>query len=57
MIRRLHVPVLEAKDIVRHLAKQEAHWRSGYSAQELALSWVDAGKTFPKSVRQEHSTS
>lgn len=51
MIRRLHVPVLEAKDIVRHLAKQEAHWRPGYSAQELALSWVDAGKTFPKSVQ------
>ena len=51
MIRRLHVPVLSPRDVIFHLAKQEAHWRAGYSAQELAVAWVDAGGDFPKRVR------
>ena len=52
MIRRLHVPVIDPTDIVRHLAKQEEHWRAGYSAQELANAWVTAGRDVPKRVRR-----
>ena len=57
MIRRLHVPVLEAKDVVRHLAKQEAHWRLGYSVQELATAWVNAGNSFPRNIRDVLKTA
>ncbi len=57
MIRRLHVPVLEPKDVVRHLAKQEAHWRAGYSAQELATAWINAGNSFPRSIREVLETA
>lgn len=51
MIRRLHVPLTKPEDIIPHLAKQEAHWRAGYSAQELAMSWAGAGNNFPARVR------
>lgn len=57
MIRRLHVPVIEPRDIVPHLAKQEGHWRAGYSAQELAVAWVNAGKEFPERVRRVLDTA
>ena len=51
MIRRLHVPLTTAEDVIPHLAKQEAHWRAGYSAQELAVSWAGAENDFPTTVR------
>jgi hypothetical protein len=51
MIRRLHVPITKPEDVIPHLAKQEAHWRAGYSAQELAVAWANAGNDFPKRVR------
>lgn len=51
MIHRLHVPVTKPEDVIPHLAKQEAHWRAGYSAQELAVAWANAGNDFPRRVR------
>ena len=37
-------------DVIPHLAQQERHWRKGYSAYELAYSWVNAGD-IPANVR------
>jgi hypothetical protein len=52
MIRRLHVPLLKPEDIIPHLAKQEVHWRAGYSAQELVVAWPNPGNAFPPAVRK-----
>ena len=38
------------EDVIPYLAKQERHWRKGYSAYELAHSWVNTGD-IPASVR------
>jgi hypothetical protein len=57
MIRRLHVPLVKPEDLVPHLAKQEAHWKAGYSAQELANAWAGAGNTFPSRVRHVLDTA
>ena len=57
MVRRLHVPLLKPEDVIPHLAKQEAHWRTGYSAQELAVAWSKAGNDFPRSVRKALNTA
>ena len=35
-------PIKKPEDIVPRLAKQERHWKKGYSAYELAHSWVGA---------------
>lgn len=35
-------PIAEPENVIRHLAKQERHWRKGYSAYELTHSWVEA---------------
>jgi hypothetical protein len=43
-------PVTEPTDIIPFLGKGEAHWRKGYSAYELAHSWVNAGG-IPDNVR------
>jgi hypothetical protein len=51
MIRRLHVPLVKPEDIIPHLAKQELHWRAGFSAQELAVAWSSSGNDFPAGVR------
>lgn len=51
MIRRLHVPLVRAEDVIPHLAKQELHWKAGYSAQELAMAWAGARNDFPEAVR------
>jgi hypothetical protein len=48
-IPRLHLPMLEPEDVVRHLGKQEQHWKEGRSTHALALSWF-ASKGFPKAV-------
>jgi uncharacterized protein DUF6946 len=39
MIPRLYVPLLEPEDVVRHLGKQEKHWKEGRSAHALACLW------------------
>jgi hypothetical protein len=57
MIRRLHVPLLKPEDVIPHLAKQDLHWRAGYSAQELALAWSNPGNDFPPAVRRVLQTS
>ena len=51
MISRLHVPLTKPEDIIPHLAMQEAHWKAGYSAQELAVAWAGAKNDFPVRVR------
>jgi hypothetical protein len=51
MIRRLHVPLVKPEDVIPHLAKQELHWRAGYSAQELAVAWSNSRNDFPTVVR------
>jgi hypothetical protein len=57
MIRRLHVPLTKPEDVIPHLAKQELHWRAGYSAQELAIAWFEANNDLPVSVRAVLSTA
>lgn len=42
--------VTEPEDIIPFLAKGQLHWRRGYSAFELATSWVRADG-FPPTVR------
>ena len=32
--------IKDPEDVIPHLAKQDRHWRKGYSAYELAHSWV-----------------
>ena len=39
MIPRLHVPLTEPEDVVRHLAEKERHWEEGRSAHALAYAW------------------
>src|SRR5450631_4172334 len=51
MIRRLHVPLVKPEDVIPHLAKQELHWKAGYSAQELAVAWAGSRNDFPGVVR------
>lgn len=50
-MRHFSVPANEPEDIIPHLAKQELHWRDGYSAKELARCWFRAGERFPPAVR------
>ena len=42
-------PIKRPEDIIPRLAKQERHWKKGYSAYELAYSWVGA-KGIPNPV-------
>lgn len=39
----ISTPVHNPKDVIPALAEGERHWRKGYSAWELAHSWVCAG--------------
>jgi len=48
MIPRLHVPLLEPEDVVRHLGKQEKHWKEGRSAHALAKLWSDSNALPPR---------
>ena len=57
MIRRLHIPLVRPEDVIPHLAKQELHWRPGYSAQELAVAWSMSKNDFPASVRSALETA
>jgi hypothetical protein len=57
MIRRLHVPLLKPEDVIPHLARQDSHWRAGYSAQELAVAWSGSENDFPASVRAVLTTA
>ena len=34
--------IARPEDVIPYLAKQERHWRKGYSAYELAHSWIGA---------------
>ena len=34
--------IARPEDVIPYLAKQERHWRKGYSAYELAHSWIAA---------------
>ncbi len=49
MIPRLHVPLLEPEDVVRHLGKQEKHWKQGRSAHALAYAWRGQ-EGFPQAI-------
>ena len=44
-------PLTEPENVIRYLAKQERHWREGYSAYELTHSWVRA-KGIPEPVAE-----
>ena len=47
-IPRLHVPLLEPEDVVRHLGKREKHWKEGRSAHALANVWSEFNALPPK---------
>ena len=34
--------IARPEDVIPYLAKQERHWKKGYSAYELAHSWIKA---------------
>jgi hypothetical protein len=57
MIHRLHVPLLKPEDVIPHLAKQELHWKAGYSAQELAVAWASSRTDFPEVIRKVLATA
>ena len=42
--------ITRPEDVIPRLAKQERDWKKGYSAYELAYSWINAGD-IPASVR------
>ena len=42
--------ITKPEDVIPHLAQQGRHWKKGYSAYELAHSWVNAGG-IPNPVR------
>lgn len=42
--------VTEPEHVIPYLAKRERHWKKGYSAYELAYSWVK-GDDIPASIR------
>ncbi len=42
--------IAKPEDVIPFLAKRERHWKCGYSAYELAHSWVNAGD-IPAPVR------
>jgi hypothetical protein len=50
MIPRLYVPVVEPEDVIRHLGKQEKHWKQGRSAHALASLWF-AQNALPPRLR------
>lgn len=56
MVSHFHLPVRKPEDIIPYLAKGKDHWRQGYSACELAMSWFSAGG-FPDPVRAVLETS
>ena len=35
--------IAKPTDVIPYLARQERHWKKGYSAYELAHSWVVRG--------------
>jgi uncharacterized protein DUF6946 len=49
MIPHLYVPIIQPEDVVRHLGKQEKHWKAGRSAHALAYAW-HGRKGFPKAI-------
>src|SRR3974390_3427228 len=49
-ITHLHVPMIDAEDVIRHLAKKEKHWKAGRSAHALTNLWFNS-EGLPKSVR------
>ncbi len=58
MIPRLYVPVLAPEDVVRHLGKQEKHWKAGRSAHALASLWFSENALPPRveSALNSHPT-
>jgi hypothetical protein len=42
--------MLEPEDVIRHLGKEEKHWKHGRSAHALAQSWFGAN-SLPVSVK------
>jgi hypothetical protein len=48
-IPRLYVPLIEPEDVVRHLGKQEIHWKEGRSAHALTQLW-SRKNGFPTSI-------
>jgi hypothetical protein len=58
MIPRLHLPLIEPEDVVRHLGHQERHWKVGRSAHALTHVWAKENG-LPRSIRsilQAHPT-
>jgi len=46
---RLYVPLIEPEDVVRHLGKQENHWKEGRSAHAFTQLWFRKNG-FPGSI-------
>jgi len=50
VIARLHLPLIEPEDVVRHLGHQERHWKAGRSAHALTHVWAKENG-LPESLR------
>jgi hypothetical protein len=50
VISRLHLPLIEPEDVVRHLGHQERHWKAGRSAHALTHVWAKENG-LPRSIR------
>jgi hypothetical protein len=50
LIPRLHLPLVEPEDVIRHLGHQERHWKAGRSAHALTHVW-SRGQTLPPAIR------
>ena len=56
MTRFFHAQeIAKPEEVIPFLAKQERHWKRGYSAYELAHSWVNADD-IPGQVREVLAT-
>jgi hypothetical protein len=49
-LKRIVVPTQSAEDWKRLLAKPDLHWKTGYSAKTLALSWEAAHPHVPPEI-------
>ena len=54
---KIYVPANSPEDWQKLLADPAKHWRSGYSAKELAYAWMEDPNDFPRSVRSVFAAS
>ena len=54
---KIYMPANAPEDWQSLLADPAKHWRTGYSAKELAYAWMEDPNDFPRSVRSVFASS